>query len=221
MATWIRARLTYANVVSTLCLFILLGGGAYAATKLPRNSVGPKQLKRNAVTGSKVKNRSLSGADLKLSSIGRVPSADSATSATTASDAANLGGSPAAAFQKFGTTLPSGQTMSGDYGLRAGTVNFLATSVSFPVPLAAALSVANVVYTTAASATHCPGVGQAERGFLCIYEGQSTGVTNPPDVASFEGVAGTPGSGRFGFNMEWAAPGASAFALGTWSVTAP
>jgi hypothetical protein len=32
MFAGIRQRLTYGNVVSTLCLFILLGGGAYAAT---------------------------------------------------------------------------------------------------------------------------------------------------------------------------------------------
>jgi hypothetical protein len=49
-----RPRLTYANVVSSLCLFILLGGGAYAAMELPRNSVGTKQLKKHAVTLAKV-----------------------------------------------------------------------------------------------------------------------------------------------------------------------
>ena len=32
MLSFIRGRLTYANVVSTLCLFVVLGGGAYAAT---------------------------------------------------------------------------------------------------------------------------------------------------------------------------------------------
>ena len=36
----LRDKLTYANVISTLCLFILLGGGAYAASQLPKNSVG-------------------------------------------------------------------------------------------------------------------------------------------------------------------------------------
>jgi hypothetical protein len=35
-----RQKLTYANVMSTLCFFLLLGGGAYAATQLPKNSVG-------------------------------------------------------------------------------------------------------------------------------------------------------------------------------------
>lgn len=51
----LRSRLTYANVMATLALFIALGGASYAATQLPRNSVGPKQLKREAVNGAKVK----------------------------------------------------------------------------------------------------------------------------------------------------------------------
>lgn len=62
----IRSKLTYANVVSTLCLFLLVGGGAaWAATQLPKNSVGPKQLRKGAVTPSKLSNSSvkkLSGA---------------------------------------------------------------------------------------------------------------------------------------------------------------
>jgi hypothetical protein len=51
----LRTRLTYANVIATIALFIALGGASYAATQLPRNSVGPKQLKREAVNGAKVK----------------------------------------------------------------------------------------------------------------------------------------------------------------------
>src|SRR2546423_13718571 len=54
MRARIGDRLTYANVTATLALFIVLGGGAYAASQLPANSVGSKQLKRHAVTPSKV-----------------------------------------------------------------------------------------------------------------------------------------------------------------------
>lgn len=51
----IGAKLTYSNVVSTICLFLLLGGGAaWAATQLPKNSVGAKQLKDGSVTASKL-----------------------------------------------------------------------------------------------------------------------------------------------------------------------
>lgn len=65
----LRASLTYANVVSSIALFIVLGGSAYAATQLPRNSVGTKQIKRGAVTSSKVKDRTLTLRDLRRSTI--------------------------------------------------------------------------------------------------------------------------------------------------------
>lgn len=48
-------RLSYANVVSTLCLFLTLGiGGAYAADKLAKNSVGSKQIKAGAVKSAEL-----------------------------------------------------------------------------------------------------------------------------------------------------------------------
>jgi hypothetical protein len=50
----IRRRLTYANVISTVALFVALGGVSYAAVKLPANSVGTKQIKSKAVTKAKV-----------------------------------------------------------------------------------------------------------------------------------------------------------------------
>jgi hypothetical protein len=49
-----RPRLTYANVIATLALFVALGGVSYAATQLPANSVGSKQLKKGAVTPVKL-----------------------------------------------------------------------------------------------------------------------------------------------------------------------
>ena len=60
----LRSRLTYANTMSTIAVFVALGGGAYAVS-VPRNSVGPTQLKANAVTAAKVKNRSLLASDFK------------------------------------------------------------------------------------------------------------------------------------------------------------
>lgn len=62
--TKLRSRLTYANAMSTIAVFVALGGGAYAVA-VPRNSVGTTQLKANAVTAAKVKNRSLLAADFK------------------------------------------------------------------------------------------------------------------------------------------------------------
>jgi hypothetical protein len=65
----IRPGLTYANVIATLALFLALGGGAYAAFKLPKDSVGSKQIKANAVNSSKVKDGSLLTGDFKTGQI--------------------------------------------------------------------------------------------------------------------------------------------------------
>jgi hypothetical protein len=51
----LRERLTYANVISTLALFLVLTGGAAYAAHVGRRSVGTPQLKSNAVTTAKIK----------------------------------------------------------------------------------------------------------------------------------------------------------------------
>ena len=71
MVTRIRSQLTYANVMATLALFAALGGGAYAAVKLPKNSVGAAQIKKNAITSPKVKDGSLVAKDFKAGQLPR------------------------------------------------------------------------------------------------------------------------------------------------------
>ena len=74
MRNRLRPRLTFANAIATLALFLALGGAtAYAASTLGKNSVGSKQLKKNAVTGVKVKDGSLSATDFKA---GQLPSGE-------------------------------------------------------------------------------------------------------------------------------------------------
>lgn len=97
----IRKRLSFANIMSAIAVFIALGGIAVAAG-LPKNSVGKKQLKSNAVTtakikknavttpkikngavnGAKVKNDSLTGTQINESTLGTVPSASTAAKAS-------------------------------------------------------------------------------------------------------------------------------------------
>jgi hypothetical protein len=65
----LRSSLTYANVMATLAVFLVLGGGAYAAFHLPNNSVRSKhivngQVKKadlaaSSVVGAKVRDGSL------------------------------------------------------------------------------------------------------------------------------------------------------------------
>jgi hypothetical protein len=80
----LRSHLTYANVISTLCLFLLLGGGSAVAltgsNTVQSDDLGPgAQVKNpdvaaNAVGTNKVVDDSLTGTDIDESSLGQVPS---------------------------------------------------------------------------------------------------------------------------------------------------
>ncbi|HEY5332572.1 MAG TPA: hypothetical protein VIJ21_03430 [Solirubrobacterales bacterium] len=97
----LRRHLTYANVVSTVCLFLLLGGVAYAGTQLSKGSVGTNALKAEAVTkaklhpnsvnSKKVVDNSLTGDDINAGTLGKVPNATKAESAKSAETATNAG----------------------------------------------------------------------------------------------------------------------------------
>jgi hypothetical protein len=56
----IRRKLSFSNAVALLALFVALGGSAYAATQLPKNSVGSKQIKEGAVSPAKLSRASKS-----------------------------------------------------------------------------------------------------------------------------------------------------------------
>jgi hypothetical protein len=64
-----RPKLTFANVMSCLALFVALGGLAVAAG-LPKNSVGTKQLKKNAVTTVKIKDGAIGATKIQDGAIG-------------------------------------------------------------------------------------------------------------------------------------------------------
>ena len=98
----IKCKLTYANVMVTILAFIVLGGAAYAATKLPKNSVGTKQIKNQAVTGAKIKKGTITGTNINLAKLGTVPSATNAATASTAGTANAL--APPEANRLVGTS---------------------------------------------------------------------------------------------------------------------
>jgi hypothetical protein len=112
-----RAKLpSPAMVVAIIALVMATAGSAYAvkkSVKLPRNSVGAKQLKRKAVTTGKIRNNqvktnniadhSLTGQDINLLQLGTVPSA---TEAAQTGDVGTITGHAAAC--PGGTTLIRG-----------------------------------------------------------------------------------------------------------------
>ena len=72
-----------AMVVAITALVVALAGSAYAAFRVPPNSVGSRQLKAKSVTGGKIANATISGGkiaeetitgqNIKLSALGTVP----------------------------------------------------------------------------------------------------------------------------------------------------
>ena len=144
--------MTYANVTATLALFIALGGGAYAATALPANSVGPKQLKKNAVDRVKIKNNavnaakvldnSLTGADIKESSLAKVPSATLADNATHAAASAAL---DKAVYRTATATAPASSDSTAATATCDAGQHVIGGGIRFDNPLTGGVS-ANTVY---------------------------------------------------------------------------
>jgi hypothetical protein len=60
----VRKRFTYANVMSSIAVFLVLGGVA-AAVSVPHKSVGTKQLKAGAVTAAKLHKNAVTNAKIK------------------------------------------------------------------------------------------------------------------------------------------------------------
>ena len=59
-----KRRVSYANVMATVAVFIALGGSSYAAVM-----VTGKNVKNGSLTGADVKNSSLTGGDVKNASL--------------------------------------------------------------------------------------------------------------------------------------------------------
>ena len=69
----LRKRLTYANVMSTLAVFIALGGSSYAAL-----TINGATIKNRSIAGKKLRHNTLTGAQIKESRLARVPRAKAA-----------------------------------------------------------------------------------------------------------------------------------------------
>lgn len=69
----LRHHLTYANVMSTIAVFVVLGGGAYAAATITGGDV-----KDRSLTGKDIKRNSLTGKQIAERRLGVVPRARNA-----------------------------------------------------------------------------------------------------------------------------------------------
>ena len=107
----IRKQLTYANVMSTIAVFLVLGGAtAIAASKLGRNTVGTKQLKAGSVTAAKLKKSAVTERKVRDSAITERKVKNDAITTAKIRDGAVTGAKVQAATLG---TVPSAATFSG------------------------------------------------------------------------------------------------------------
>lgn len=101
----ISKRLTYANVMSSIAVFLILGGATAVAAKkigsneikgnsittgkIKKEAISAAKIKKNAVTTAKIADAAVTGAKINVGSLGTVPSATNAAHATNADNATN------------------------------------------------------------------------------------------------------------------------------------
>jgi hypothetical protein len=158
-----RPRLTFANVVSVLALFVALGGGAYAAATINGSSI-----KKNSIPGSRLKKDTVTGRKIKESSLGRVPSARNAANAQA------LGGQPRSSLGPGVVSgslykVPNGTGRVQPYGYFAfGSGDFFGIDAVAPVRLTVRDFVANVESLASGSVS------------FSLYVVSGAGVTSTP-----------------------------------------
>jgi len=216
------SRFAANNAIALLALFLALGGASYAAS--------------SAFTAATPQYKACVGeSHVVVLKTGRRPcgrhkktivwnqqgpaGANGVPGATGATGAAGANGFSAL------STLPSGASESGAYSVETGNATAkpeqLTESESFSIPLAAPIDVAHVQYLpVGATVPNCPGVGQAARGFLCLYSGEEAGLVEP-EVFNFESRKFVEGTGRFGFSLQWTVLLQEGLDAGSWTVTAP
>src|SRR4051795_11012763 len=110
-------RLSYANVMSTIAVFVALGGASYAVVALPDNSVGTKQ----------VKDRSLGVSDLSRKAVRSLRGKAGPRGATGPAGAAGTNGTNGAAGTN-GTNGADG--IKGDKGVTGDVAKWSSAKVT-------------------------------------------------------------------------------------------
>jgi hypothetical protein len=209
-------RLTFANVIAVIALFVALGGGAYAATRLPARSVGTAQLKKGAVTRAKI-------APTTLVELSRGSSAVSIAGPRGADGAAGLAGPPGpagavgppGASGGVGGVLPSGSTLVGTY-VTDGEMGV--DAISFGYRLSTNLKTG---FVNAIGDPHCPGTVSepaADAGYFCLYQVEGNVIASTIHLRDL----GTKVDGRTGLTGVMVYPQFNTgHSAGTWALTAP
>lgn len=221
------SRLTYANVMATIAIFISLGGSSYAVLRITG-----KNVPSNALTGADITDlttrdvrdfsllrRDFKKGQLRAASRGapgpQGPKGDTGQRGDTGAQ-----GEPGPLLD----TLKSGQTVFGKYyaldnPAPSGQFAIDVVSYQFPLP---SVPADHYLAPAAAPTAECPGSSDNPRaapGHLCVY---SEARANIQTSYSGDGM-GLDQLDRYGFAINVKASGSADpfFDVGSWAVTAP
>jgi hypothetical protein len=151
------------------------------------------------INGHSIKANTVTGVQVKESTLKTVPSAASASSLA---------------------PLPSGHSMTGMFGTGAGdtTSGYLGDSITYARPLHKPIPDGHIIDVQGSSAPHCPGIGHAARGYLCLYNGDYNAVGTGFGYSTDSFV--WAGGKSYGVVLYWVITGTEPYVGGTWTVTA-
>jgi hypothetical protein len=227
--TRLRSKLSYANVMATIAVFMVVTGVGFAVAALPKKSVGKKQIKNGAVSGKKLHKNAVTAPKIKSGAVGRSEIASGAVNTGKISNQSVTRSKIADSAIPLLGTLRTGQTLRGMFDIGdqgASLVTTDGTSFQFPLnntPTAPQTNVIDQVATPGANTANCPGVSggnvqtpNAAAGQLCVY---ITGKTNL-DASAPATIVNTSRLG-FGLTVKSGAGVGPYEATGFWAVTAP
>jgi hypothetical protein len=119
------------------------------------------------------------------------------------------------------STLPSGHSESGLFATAGNGKNYIALNINYPRPLSAGIADANIIDVRGGAATHCPGAGHADPGYLCLYNNNYDGLSGGTSFYSNDGGLFPVGQSKLGVVLYWAVTSGGGYVGGSWTVTAP
>ena len=215
MFSWVRRRVSYANVAMTVALVFAMSGGAYAA-------------KRYVITSTKqVSPKVLSALRGKPGAVGPQGPAGPAGAVGpqghegTQGPEGHEGPQGAPGLSGFTEALPSGKTEKGAWDLTVPAANptlgkpIAQTSISFVIPLEAEPH-AHFLKSGEDKTAECPGTAEspeAAPGDLCVYAQE--GINGPSEILLSAHTFGARIS-----NNPFASDEPGGVEYGSWAVTA-
>jgi hypothetical protein len=239
-----RTRLTYANVMATIAVFVALGGTSYAVAtgsidsrEIKDNTVRSKDIRNNQVRtqdvrnnhlrGRDIRNNTLTGGDIDEGSLDTVANATTAANASNATNSGQLGGKTASAFLQFNGAIPSGTTVIGNWsaspsGDGAGAVGFDEIDLPGVAPANIDSGAANMGAGTTNGGDNdaaCTGNAKnptAPAGKMCFYVGFQVGLS---DLSGF--ISEGPDNRGAAIRVTGTGGSGGEYARGAWAYTAP